>query len=43
MILVAGSKSRHRNAHRAVSLADVTRDSACLDPPANGIDRMFPL
>jgi hypothetical protein len=42
MIAIAALKSRHRKGRRAVSVAAATRDSACLDPPANGIDRMFP-
>jgi len=42
MIPIAGLTSRHRKGYRAVSIAAATRDTACLDPSANGIDRMFP-
>ncbi|HTO64514.1 MAG TPA: hypothetical protein VMM15_25075 [Bradyrhizobium sp.] len=43
MTPIAGLKPRRRKGHRAVSVAPMTRDTACLDPAANGIDRMFPL
>jgi hypothetical protein len=42
MIPIAGLSSCHRKGYRAVSIAAATRDTACLDPSANGIDRMFP-
>jgi hypothetical protein len=42
MIPIAGLTSRHRKGRRAVSIAAATRDTACLDPSANGIDRMVP-
>jgi len=43
MLRIAGLKSRHRKGHRALSVAAMTRDTACLDPSVDGIDRMFPL
>jgi hypothetical protein len=43
MIRIAGLKSRQRKRPRAVSIAAAARDTACLDPSADGIDRKFPV